>query len=211
MSTAILDEEIRNETAKLHEAETRAAEAARRLAQRPDNAKARADSIQAYRDISDIRAGIEALGKARSVSLDLDYEIAKEARLFEIPKAQDAVKALLAERVAAGKAVDDALATLHEAAQHWVALSRETTQAVRDFKRLCCPHERDLSDLRIGDEASTRIAQQVCAATRGLDTYGVMHFNLSGLESMPPVADAARKKAEFMAAVLKQYAERAAQ
>lgn len=211
MSTAILDEEITNETGKLHEAEARAQDVARRLAQKPSDAKLRAELTQAYRAISDAKANVAALQMARPAALDLERQTEEEARLAEIPVALAAVKALLAERVALGKAVDDALATLHEATQRWVALSRETTQAVRDFKHLCRPDERDLSDLRIGDEAATRIAQQVCTATHGLDTYGVMHFNLSGLEGTPPVVDAARKKAEVMAAVLEQYAERAAQ
>lgn len=209
MSTAILDQEITNETAKLHEAQTHAQDVARRLAQKPGDAKLRAELTQAYRAISDAKANIEALQMARPAALDLERQTEEEARLAEIPKALDAVKALLAERVIAGKALDDALAALHEAAQAWVALSSKTIQAAKDFHRLAQPQVRMAPDFQIGGEAVSEIAHRVSEAVKGLDCRGLIDFGR--YEGAAPVADAAQKSVERVTRALEHYAEQAAQ
>ncbi|MBV2180967.1 MAG: hypothetical protein KUL86_06990 [Castellaniella sp.] len=191
MSTKVLNEEITRQTAVLQDAEARAADVAQRFTKAPDNGKLQTEMIEAYRDVANAKETIRALEQARPVSWKADQEAQEAARKAEVSKALEGIKSQLAQRIALGKAVDDALAQLREAGQAWTALSVETFQAIRLFYRLATPEQKDPHMFPLGDEAVAEIARQVDAATKGLSCASVLETRYSGKAER--VADAAQK------------------
>ena len=193
MTAQAIDKELAQEAARLDEAKEQATKAAEQLAKDPSNPQLRIAVMQAQQAVAEVQVGIDALNAARVEGEKADTKHADETYRAETLAMFNKAKAMIAKRVAAAKAIDEALTALRTAMASWKDVNAEATRVANGFyKRLYGEYTPALANMegQVLNAISDGVCEAVGSVSGSHNYFGALNLHVRRVAGVPESAEA---------------------